>query len=84
MTFVGIRYRITSGIRIRGVIGIRIEGRRIPVVALRGIIPGDLVLAEAGTTIRRVVIGHVMVNGLDRMEIRVGVMEIGITRRGVA
>ncbi len=83
MTFVGIRYRITRGIRIRGVIGIRIEGRRIPVVALRGIIPGVRVLGEAGTTIRRVVIGRAAVNGLDAMEIRAVAMKIGITRRGV-
>jgi hypothetical protein len=76
MTFVGIRYRITSVIRIRVVIGMGIGGRRIRVAGTRGIIPvrgpagspaGALV--AAGRIIRREV-----------MAIRV---RIGITRRGV-
>jgi hypothetical protein len=74
MTSVGIRYRTTSGIRIRGVIVIRIDGRRIRVVEdTRGIIRG---LVVVGTIIRRA-----MVIGLDAMRIRGGV--IAITRRGV-
>lgn len=77
MTSVGIRYRITSGIRIRGVIVIRIEDRRIQVVEdTREIIRG---LVVVGTITRRAA----MVIGLDAMEIRGGVMVIGITRRGV-
>jgi hypothetical protein len=34
MTFVGIRYRTIKGILIRGVTGIRIDGRVIPVVVV--------------------------------------------------
>ena len=80
MTFVGIRYLITSGIHIRGVIDIRIEGRRIRVVVDMQETIQDGLVVVAGITIRRVMaIGRAaMPIGRDAMAIA-----IGITRRGV-
>jgi hypothetical protein len=79
MTFAGIRYLITSAIRIRGDIAIRIGGRRIPVADTRVIIlVADVLVAVAGRIIRRVVTvipGAVVIPG--------GATVIAITRRGV-
>ena len=77
MTFAGIRYRITSGIRIRGGTGMVLEDRRIPAVEDTPVIIRDLEVAVAGAIIRRV-----MVNGRV-MAIHVAAMVIAITRRGV-
>ena len=76
MTFVGIRYRITSVIRTRGGIGMGIGGRRIPVVGTRGIIP---VGGPVGGPVATVVAGGKIIRR-EVMAIRV---EIEITRRGV-
>ena len=77
MTFVGIRYRITSGIRIRGDIGMGIDDRRIPVVVMVDtlVIIRARVVAVVGTIIRRA--------AMAIRAIRVEEMGIVITRRGV-
>ena len=76
MTFVGIRYRTTSGIRIRGVIGMGIIDRRIRVVGTQGIIPvADGQVVVMGVIIRRVV--------MDAMVVMGATVVMGSTRRGV-
>jgi hypothetical protein len=76
MISAGIRYRITSGIRIRGDIGTGIEDRHIPGVDMLVIIRGQVV-AVVGTIIRR---GAMAIR--EATGIRVGGMGIAITRRG--
>jgi hypothetical protein len=87
MTFVGIRYRITSGIRIRGVIGIRIGDRRIPVT--RGIIRVVDVRVAGRVMVAGTIIHRVVMDAMDAMDVTgamdaTGVMDVtGSTRRGV-
>jgi hypothetical protein len=76
MISAGIRYRITSGIRIRGDIGTGIEDRHIPGVDMLVIIRGQVV-AVVGTIIRR---GAMAIR--EAIGIRDEVMVIAITRRG--
>jgi hypothetical protein len=80
MTFVGIRYRITSVIRTHGVIVIRIEDRPTAVVAVVEATPGIIhgrVVAVARTIIR----GAAMVIR-EAIGIHGGAMASAMTRRG--
>ena len=79
MTFVGIRYLITSVIRIRDVIVIRIGGLRIRVVVDTPVITRGPVAVVVGILIRRVAMGIPAA-----IRIRGEAMAIAITRRGVA
>ena len=77
MTFVGIRYRTTSGIRIRGVIGMGIIDRRIRVVGTRGIIPVAGGLVAGLVTVVGIIIRRVVMDAMDVTD------AMGNTRRGV-